>query len=130
MSLHRLAEIDGTRDIVLIIGQRFGNAFPHRFQSRKVDHRVVGLTHKHGFKCFRIKQIGVGKRYFFSRQVRNAAQRLFGRIAQVIHHGDLVPCIEQLQTSVAANVPCTAGNKYVHFLSVQKVIRDCSAKLN
>ena len=75
--LHQEAQIKGTRDIVLVILQRFGNGLTHGFERGKVDHRIKLVIGKHFVQRIRVTQVNLVECDRLASQLLNAPQRFF-----------------------------------------------------
>ncbi|MNI85529.1 hypothetical protein D3C73_1425330 [compost metagenome] len=94
---HRLQQHQGTGHVILIVLQRFLGGLPHRLQADKVDHRGNVVFLKDTLQATGILYISPIKRRGPARQLLHAAQRLFGRVDQIIQHHHIFTTFQQSQ---------------------------------
>ena len=107
VSLHRVAKINRTGDIVLVIGKRFGHTFANGFERSKVNYRIEVVFLKDGVQASLIQQVNLEKRDLFPRERADSLQRFLRGIAEIIYDENLMTGIQELQTRMAADIPST-----------------------
>ena len=108
---HCLGQNEGGIQVVVVVPPGDTDTFAHGLQTGEVDDGVdVGILGEDGIGGGRIAQIGLDEGDGLAGDFLHTAQRLLTGVGQIVHHDDLITCVEQLHAGVAADVTGAAAD--------------------
>ena len=126
--VHCVQQVQGASHVGLVVPQRLLCGLAHSLQARKVNHSVGANLLEESLHAFEVEQVNLVELGGAACEFSDALEGLFGRVCEVVHHHDLVACLEQFKYSVGTDVAGAAGNEYLHdvlsgFIYPEKVLR-------
>ena len=111
---HRLAEVDGCAEIVVVVAQRLLHRLPHRLEPGKVEHAVKAVRVEKLVEGRAVEKIHFAEFERLSCDALDAPQALRVGVGEIVRHNDRVSGVQKLHAGVAADVSGAAGNENVH----------------
>ncbi len=112
--LHHLAEHQRTGDVVLVVAQRDPHRLPDRLEPGEVDDRLHRLAGEYPVQACLIDQVDLVEVEGTAGQRLDPDQRFGVAVGEIVHHHDLLAGLEQLETGLAADEACAAGDQDGH----------------
>ena len=111
---HRLAEVDGRAEVVVVVPQRLLHRLPYRLETGKVEHAVKPVRIEKLIESCAVQKIHFVVFERLSGDALDAPQALRVGVDEIVHHNDRMSGVQKLHAGVAADVSGAAGNENVH----------------
>ena len=112
MLFHHFKELKRTVDIVVIIVQRFGNRFTHRFESGEMDHALDRVGLKNPIQILPGADVPLDNRNQLLCDLLDPADALRTGVGKIIEYNRFETVFDQLYQCVRADVASSTRNQY------------------
>mmetsp|Transcript_26906 Transcript_26906/g.43159 ORF Transcript_26906/g.43159 Transcript_26906/m.43159 type:complete len:237 (-) Transcript_26906:59-769(-) len=104
--LHRLEDVEGPDDVVLVVKHGLRDRLPNCLESSKVDNAIELLLLEKLVHSRCVAHIDLEKRHLVTGDLLDAFQHLRACIHEAVHDGHPKTCFQQLHHGVGADVAC------------------------
>jgi len=115
MGAHGVQHRQGVHQIIGVILQRFTHALPHRLERGKMNHGLdIRMLSEQCLDPGGVAQIHLDKGNGLPHNFLHPADRLTAGIDQIVGNHDVVACMDELHTGMAANIAGAAADQNRH----------------
>ncbi len=111
---HGFAEIQRAADVVAIIEEWLFDRFPNRFQTGKMNDRIIAFASQNRQQSGIITYIDLEKLWPPPADFFNAVEHHEFAVGKIIDYAHIITGFQQLHTGVTADIPGSTGKKYLH----------------